>query len=248
MLAVSTFTARQLAERSHVPRDRIEVIPLPVAARFAGELHAPAGAPGGPVDRPEDSAIRLLSVARLDPDCRYKGVFDVAESLPEAAARGAAVSWTVVGGGADLGLLEDRCRELGIRDRVTLSGEVSEEELLAAYREADVFVLPSVSEPCAARPVGEGFGIVYAEAACFGVPSIASTRGGGALDLVEHEVSGLTAPPGDPHALAAAILRLAEDRELRRRLGDEARRRVAERHLPEHFAHALRSALAPPPD
>lgn len=94
-------------------------------------------------------------------------------------------------------------------------------------------------------PVGEGFGLVYAEAAALALPSVASGAGGGSVDLVEHGVTGLTVPPEDRAALAAAIVRLLRDGSLARRLGLAARKRVAERHTPEHFARALQNALLP---
>ena len=135
------------------------------------------------------------------------------------------------------------CRELGIRHAVTFLGGVSDEDLIHAYREADVFVLPSVAQAQYQPPTGEGFGLVYAEAGAFGVPSIASTSGGGALDFVENGVTGMTTAPGDSADLAAAILRLLSDPQERSRLGQAAQDRVRVHHLPGQFGTRLASAL-----
>jgi glycosyltransferase involved in cell wall biosynthesis len=72
---------------------------------------------------------------------------------------------------------------------------------------------------------GEGMGSVLIEAMAAGVP-IAATTAGGIPEVVEDGVSGLLAPPRDPEALAAALLRLLEDEPLRRRLAAAGRERL----------------------
>ena len=81
------------------------------------------------------------------------------------------------------------------------------------------------------------------EAGAFATPSITSTAAGGASDIIEHEASGLAAPPGDRQALADAMLRLLEDDHLRLRLGREVRSRVFERHTDDRFQRALLGVL-----
>ena len=100
-------------------------------------------------------------------------------------------------------------------------GDVTDAQLANLYASA-AFVLPSVADVAAPVPSGEGFGLVYAEAGAFGVPAIASVAGSGSLDFVVHDRTGLTVPPGDREALAIAMFRLLEDRELRERLGEAA--------------------------
>jgi len=237
LLANSSFTAEHFARRAGVRRQDIQVVPLPVEPRFAAVLNGERAA----VD--PSSPLRLLTVSRIVPEDSYKGLFAVADSLPEIVARAADARWIVVGGGEDLPRLRARCEALGVSDHVDFRVDIDDAALLEAYREADVFVLPSVADPDADPPTGEGFGIVYAEAACFGLPSVASEAGGGALDFVEDGVSGVTVPVDSRDALAEAIERLANDPDDRRRLGDAARRRVADRHLPEHFAGRLWASL-----
>jgi glycosyltransferase involved in cell wall biosynthesis len=111
------------------------------------------------------------------------------------------------------------------------------------YRDAAALVMPSVTRVSPNSAEGEGFGIVYAEAGAFGVPSIASTAGGGASELVRDGVTGLCVPPDDDGALAEAMVSLLTDRELRNRLGQAARDRVLTRHTPAAYAAALAGAL-----
>jgi glycosyltransferase involved in cell wall biosynthesis len=113
------------------------------------------------------------------------------------------------------GPLRDELRaqigELGLEERVTLAGERPDAvDVIAA---SDVFVLSSSNE---ALP------LVVLEAMALGRPVVA-TDVGGVGDAVQHEQSGLLVPPGDAPALAAAIERLLDDKELSGRLGAQAR-------------------------
>ena len=107
--------------------------------------------------------------------------------------------------------LEALVRTLDLGDVVELPGWTAEPE--AALRELDIFVLPSHSEACSNALL---------EAMATGLPIVA-TRMGGNPAIVEDEVTGLLVPPGDPAALAKAIIRLVEDPMLAGRLGDRAR-------------------------
>lgn len=118
--------------------------------------------------------------------------------------------------------LEAQATRLELRDRVAFLGRVEPGVLAALYRAADVFALTPLVLRDGAKVDYEGFGIVYAEAASVGVPSIAS-RSGGACEAVRDGETGLVVPEGDVEALAAALLRMAQDRDLRAKLGANAR-------------------------
>jgi len=116
-----------------------------------------------------------------------------------------------------VGHLKEQITRLDLVDYVQFSGKVSREELAQRYRQADLFVFPSLWN--------ELFGIPTAEANASGVPVITS-RIAGLPEVVEDEKTGLLVPPGDPTALADAIIRLLEDEELRRSMGQAGRERV----------------------
>ena len=118
--------------------------------------------------------------------------------------------------------VESEVRRLGLESVVRLAGERDDVgELLAG---ADLFVLSSRSE---------GLPLSILEAMAAGLPVVASSVGGVPELVVEGE-TGLLVPPGDPHALAAAMERLLDDPALRRRLGAAGRTRVS-----EHFDLAV---------
>lgn len=109
-----------------------------------------------------------------------------------------------------------------LRDRVPQAlGFVPHDQLGPLYERAAVVAVPSHRE---------GFGVVCAEAMAHGRPVVAGAVGG-LLDLVVDGETGLLVQPRDVPALRAALERLLGDAELRRRLGENARRRAR-----EHFS------------
>ena len=122
---------------------------------------------------------------------------------------------------AGSGPLRDELRALagarGVDDRVTLLGAVP--DLRPYYHAADVFALPAVAS-------SEAFGIVQMEAMACGVPVVNTSLDTGVPFVSLHGETGLTVPPRDASALAAALSTLLDAPGLRRRLGQGARRRV----------------------
>jgi glycosyltransferase involved in cell wall biosynthesis len=98
-------------------------------------------------------------------------------------------------------------------------GSVPHAEVERLLERASVVVAPSERE---------GFGLAAAEAMAFGRPVVAAA-GGALLELVADGETGLVVPPRDATALRGAVERLLRDRELRERLGREARTRASER-------------------
>ncbi|MGH2604541.1 MAG: glycosyltransferase, partial [Dehalococcoidia bacterium] len=92
-------------------------------------------------------------------------------------------------------------------------------ELLPAF---DLFLLTSV-------PRSEGVPTVVLEAMSCGIPVVA-TDVGAVREVVEDGVTGFVVPPLDPAAIARATLRLLQDPDLRRRMGEEGRRRAVQRY------------------
>ncbi|MCX6714880.1 MAG: glycosyltransferase family 4 protein [Candidatus Uhrbacteria bacterium] len=170
--------------------------------------------------------FRLLSVSRL---VDRKGHERVLQALALLKMNGSLSTfrYTIVGGGPMRQALETLAIELDLGSSVVFKGDVSDEELRTVYSDADVFVLPVKNDPIDK----EGFGMVYLEAAAYGVPSIA-TRMSGVDEAVLDQETGLLVEDGNIEALAGAILSLANDVLLREQLGNAARMRVTTEFTP----------------
>ncbi|HUH12415.1 MAG TPA: glycosyltransferase family 4 protein [Longimicrobiales bacterium] len=160
----------------------------------------------------------LLSVCRLMP---RKGIDTVLRALPEVRRARPDLVYLVAGHGPDRARLEGLASERGLGDAVRFLGAVPEDQLPALYDAADLFVLPVRTEE--GDDEVEGFGIVFAEAAAAGTPSVAG-RAGGAPEAVRDGETGVLVAPDDPAALADALRRLLEDPAERRRLSEGGRR------------------------
>jgi glycosyltransferase involved in cell wall biosynthesis len=86
----------------------------------------------------------------------------------------------------------------------------------------------------------EGLSQGLLEAMALGKPVVA-TRAGGNTDVIEHGVHGLLVRPRDPAALGTAMQSLLDDAELRRRLGEAARRRAREEFTVERMVQGTES-------
>lgn len=181
------------------PADRFVTIPSGVA--LEGFRRAPGPSPHG---------ATVGCVARL---VEVKGPLDLVEAMARVAPRFPRSRLVLVGDGPLRAQVEARIRDLGLGDRVVLTGRL--EDPAPALREMDVFVLPSHNE---------GMGRAAVEAMAAGLPVVA-TRVGGLPDVVTPDV-GLLVPPRDPDALAQAVGQLLADTELRHRLGEAGRTRA----------------------
>ena len=168
------------------------------------------------VDRSGRDGCTFLYVGRLDPE---KGLDTLLEAFREVPGELA-----LVGAGSD----EQRLRALA-GERVRFEGAKDRDELVDHYRDADVFVLPSRSEP---------WGMVLNEAAAAGLPLVATEESGAARDLIEEGVNGFRVPAGDVSALRERLTRLAADAELRASAGARSRE-LARRFTPEAWADGV---------
>ena len=129
-------------------------------------------------------------------DQSYRIPFEFIEALKH---RPADYHLILVGKGPQQEELENLAEREGLRDRITFSGYVPDEELADFYRGCDIFVLPSIMKT-------EAFGIVQIEAMSCGMPVVATTiPGSGVAWVNEDGVSGRNVPPEDPRMLAEAI-------------------------------------------
>jgi glycosyltransferase involved in cell wall biosynthesis len=142
-----------------------------------------------------DDELLAVTVANLREKKGYPVLLAAARRVVDA---GAPVIFVAAGQGPLEAELRSRLSELDLGDRFRLLGYVPDAARLVAG--ADVFVLASEHE---------GLPLAVMEALALGVPVVA-TRVGGIPELVEDGASGLLAPPGDPSALADAVLAVTD--------------------------------------
>jgi len=157
----------------------------------------------------------LLFLGRLIPE---KGIFETLEALALLREQ-IACRLLIVGDGACVEGVAARIGALGLEEHVHLAGYLTGESVIEAYREADVFVLPT------RHP--EGFAAVIVEAMAAGLPIVTTKRGGHA-DHLREGINALFVPPSSPRPLAEAIRRLLEDPVLRARMAQANRDRAGE--------------------
>jgi glycosyltransferase involved in cell wall biosynthesis len=137
-----------------------------------------------------------------------------------------------IGDGPCLAELRDLRDTLSSKDDIIIAGY--RPDAAAVLANADVCVVPSVWQ--------DAFPLAVLETMAAGRPIVA-TSVGGIPEMIEHDVTGLLVPPADEETLAAAIGALLRDRARAGRLGDAARRRVAERFTPERQISELTALI-----
>ncbi len=208
VIAVSEAVRREVIRAEGLPAEQVVVIGNGVdVERYGKALPLMARSEL----RLQPGSILVGGVGRLSPE---KGFPDLLEAVALARSAGVPVELLLAGSGPAEDRLRQRSRELALDVR-----------FLGARRDAqriypllDIFALPSLQE-------GAPNALLEAMAAA---RPIAATAVGGVPEMIEHEHSGLLVPPRQPHALAAALARLAGDAALRQRLGSEASRRARE--------------------
>ena len=162
--------------------------------------------------------LRIMSCGRLNQVKGHQDLMQAIRMLRDAGhdARLVIAGEDDAGGTGYRRVIEARIAELDLDGAVTLLGAVSEGEVRRHLLEAHVFALASWHEP---------LGVALMEAMSCEVPTI-GTAAGGVAELIRDGQDGILVPPRDPPAMVDAILRLAGDPDLARRLGQAGRERI----------------------
>jgi glycosyltransferase involved in cell wall biosynthesis len=153
-----------------------------------------------------------LCVGRL---VYYKGLHTAIDALARLPG-----TLVIVGKGPLEKELKARAERVGVADRIRWYADASDDLLHGLYHAATALWFPSNNR-------SEGFGLVQVEAMASGLPIVnTSVPASGVAWVAPHEVAALTIAPESHHQLVDASLRLLEDESMRRRLGDNGRRRA----------------------
>ncbi|MDP3042805.1 MAG: glycosyltransferase family 4 protein [bacterium] len=219
---VSQRLKKRLVEEFGVNAEKITVVPIYTRIKNY-ELRIMN-------NRLKNNNFIFLTVGRLVPIKNIEMQIRAMKELKVKSEKLKVELW-IVGIGEKSKELKVKSEKLGIGESVKLLGWKSKEELEKIYEQADIFLLTSDSE---------GWGMAVIEAASCGLPIImtdvgcagevikgfehAATIGVHANDL--NNVSGIVIPVGDQGKLEENMIKLIEDKELRRKLGENARQAV----------------------
>lgn len=214
-IAISAFVADFIAELGLAPAGAVAVVHYGIDAdRWQVSAEERAATRSSLGLGPSDVAVAVA--ARLIPGKGHASVIDAIRAGLERQPR---LRLLVVGDGPLRAELEQRTRRLPEGTAQFLGWVDDVRPVMGA---CDLVVFPT--EPA----LGEGFGLAALEALAVGRPVIA-TDVASLPEVVTHRHDGLIVPPSDPDALADAIVELAADEELRRRLGERASTSARER-------------------
>lgn len=146
-----------------------------------------------PAEVPERRArATIVTVAHLEPRKRHVVVLHALAALPEARRP----DYLIIGEGPARRQIERVARELGVAERVQMTGQLEHQRALGELARCHLFVMPSVEEP---------FGVAYVEAMAAGLPAIGLRGEGGPEDIAAAGEGIVLVPRDDHRALAAAI-------------------------------------------
>jgi teichuronic acid biosynthesis glycosyltransferase TuaC len=178
-----------------------------------------------PPEREPEKPV-ILSVGNLIPvkghELLLRSFGAIQQQFPE-------LSLEIIGDGPERSRLQKLADELGVTGRVFFRGRQSRQQVADAMRRATVFALPSRYE---------GLGCVYLEAMSAGRPVIASL-GQGIDEVIEQGVNGCLIEADDLEGLTNTLLRLLQQPEVRREMGEKARRTILRGYTLERQAARL---------
>ena len=191
------------------------------------------------------SGFTFLTVARMEAKERYKGHRLIIEALTQLKKEGVISNnwqWRIVGDGNDSGRLQQEVQTRQLDPWIQFVGGISDAQLRQELRECSLLVMPSrCGENENGAPCGEGFGIVYLEAAVAGRASIACNEGG-QTDLILNGQTGWLIGD-DSRELAQLLLYLSQNPNEVRAIGLAARERALSHFGKARFSEQVMSSL-----
>jgi glycosyltransferase involved in cell wall biosynthesis len=172
-----------------------------------------------PVPKPANDVPLLLFVAQL---AERKGTPVLVEACRILAGRGAAFRCVIVGDGPQRAFAEKLVEQYGLQGVIELKQAMPQEQVREYLKRTDIFVLPCIT---ASNGDMDGIPVSLMEAMAMEIPTV-STYVSGIPELIKDGQSGLLVREKDHVALADALQRLIEDKDLRMMLGKNGRQRV----------------------
>lgn len=204
IFAVSNYTKEKLRRVQKIDADKINIFPntidpfFDVPANFVTPLYLKKR-----YNVSEDDFV-LFTLTRLSSSEKYKGYDMVIKSLPDLVKRIPNIRY-IIAGKYDIEeklRIEKMVKDLDLNDVVYLAGFLNNEEISDHYQLGDVFIMPSK---------GEGFGIVFIEAAVCGVKIVAGNKDG-SVDALKNGELGTLVDPDSADEITEVVLKLHREK------------------------------------
>ncbi len=215
IISISSFTTEQIKEQGF-KGDIVYVPPVLNLDKFPEVESQKYG-----------NKISFVTVGRLSSEERYKGHDRVLHAIHILISKYKVknIIYRIIGKGNDKKRLEQLTKDLNVDQYVKFYGFVSDGELREIYSRSDVFIMPSNVSIDPVKPEGEGFGIVFTEAAMYKLPLI-GPHNGGSTDIIDDRQNGLECDPLSPEDIADKMNYLIENEDLRIQYGEQAKKKI----------------------
>ena len=215
IISISSFTTKQI--RSQAFKGNIVYLPPVLDPKKFPEVNY----------KKDTNIINFITVGRLSAEEQYKGHDKVIEAIEILVNKEKinSIIYRIVGKGNDKERLELKVKEIGIEKYVKFYGFVPDEELPEIYATSDVFIMPSNVSLDPIKPEGEGFGIVFTEAAMYGLPMIGPNIGG-STDIIDDNINGLECDPLNPNDIAEKMKYFIDEKIMRIKFGKKAKEKI----------------------
>jgi glycosyltransferase involved in cell wall biosynthesis len=227
IIAVSDYTAAWLKEHYPAAATRVHRV-------YNGLDLEPITAAVTGVPRADPPLI--YSVGRL---IEKKGFDDLISACSRLRDAGLPFQCRITGEGPLREALTDQIEAASLSGQVSLTGALSQDDIIVHLGQSSVFALPCVTESEGGRDV---LPTVLMEAMAAGLPCVSTTLAG-VPEMVIHEETGLLTPERDPAATASALTRLLQDPDLARRFGQAGLALARQRFAKANTTSQLRLIL-----
>jgi len=216
MFVVSELLKRHVIERG-VAEDKIRVIPNGAdVSRFRPDVADP--------EVRKEFGEGTVIVGFVGSFARFHGIDHLRQAIEFLAPRQPGARFLMVGSGELRGELEEYCRTQGLSERVRFTGHVPPEGVPGLMAAADILLAPYEAQDFFYLSPIKIFEYMAAGRA------ILAARVGQVCEVIEDGVNGLLYDPSAPESFRDRLLQLVQDPDLRRRLGESARRTIEERY------------------
>ncbi len=166
-----------------------------------------------------ENKLIILTVARL---IKHKGQDHLLKAFPLIKKEVPNAHYLIVGSGPDKDYLEDLAfQKLNLKENVTFTGAVSNEDIANCYHECDLFAMISRQY----KNNIEGFGISFLEAG-YAEKAVIGGNSGGIPDAIENNKTGILVDPNDLNNIASAVIELLQNKQKRDQYGKNGKKRV----------------------